>query len=163
MAWRVDWQGDKWIASMRSEMKKRTTAASIRLANRVKADISQPGDLRVRGMKGGTIYNFTHSRPGNPPYKQKGTLRRKIEWEIIVTKGGAAFTGRVGTNVPYGRHLELGTSRMRARPYLRPALRRYTPELRAILTRQIPKGGLPGIVSNQFRSGHFGKGAGRWS
>lgn len=29
---------------------------------------------------------------------------------------------RIGTDVAYGKHVELGTSRMRAQPFLRPAL-----------------------------------------
>lgn len=164
----VLWHGDKWIRDMRAEMKRRTSAAAVRLSSRIKADISQSGTLRGapgRNAKGkftaGTFYNFTHSRPGNPPYKQKGHLRRSIAWEVLIAKGGAAWIGRVGTNLLYGRYLELGTRRMAARPYLRAALRKYTPELAMILTRKIPAGGLGAIGSNQFRSGHFGAGARR--
>lgn len=168
MAARVNWQGDKWAKAFKAEMRKRTSAAAIRLKSQVQADISQAGTLRYdtgggrdkRGRflgKQRTVYNFTHSRPGNPPYKQTGHLRRSMAWELIDT--GPTFVGRVGTNLKYGRALELGTRRVRARPYLRPALRRNWPLLSAILLKRFPPGGLPGISSNQSRSGHFGAGA----
>lgn len=49
-----------------------------------------------------------------------GRLRSSITWEI--GQDGTTIVGRVGTNVHYAPYLELGTRRMRARPFLRPAL-----------------------------------------
>lgn len=49
-----------------------------------------------------------------------GRLRSSITHEMG-TEGGD-LVGRVGTNVEYARHQELGTSRMAAQPFLRPAL-----------------------------------------
>lgn len=60
------------------------------------------------------------SAPGSPPHVRTATLTRSIDQENLRTPGG--FTARVGTNVQYGRFLELGTRTMAARPYLRPAL-----------------------------------------
>lgn len=79
-------------------------------------------------MKGGTgrTYrrgkNVTHraSSPGQPPAVDTGRLRSSITYEIGTQ--GRVLVARVGTNVEYAKHLELGTSRMRPRPFLRPAL-----------------------------------------
>ena len=157
----------------RGQVLQRVRAASIYLSARVKADVSQAGTLRysrarVTKTKGGygvvtgstlrTVYNFTHSRPGNPPFKQKGTLRRSIAYEVLA----ATLAGRVGSGIKnprYPYYLELGTRKMAARPYLRRALVVHRAALVAILTRKIPPGGLPPVASNQFRSGHFGRGA----
>jgi HK97 gp10 family phage protein len=49
-----------------------------------------------------------------------GRLRSSITWEIVVE--GTWIVGRCGTNVHYAVYLEMGTRRMRARPFLRPAL-----------------------------------------
>lgn len=49
-----------------------------------------------------------------------GRLRSSITREM--GSDGGDLVGRVGTNVHYARHVELGTSRMVAQPYLRPAL-----------------------------------------
>jgi HK97 gp10 family phage protein len=49
-----------------------------------------------------------------------GRLRSSITHEVGGDSEGIA--ARVGTNVEYAPHLEYGTSRMKARPFLRPAL-----------------------------------------
>lgn len=72
-------------------------------------------------MKGGGK-GHTASRPGMPPHVDTGRLRASITHEVETRL--LNIIGRVGTNVKYGRWLELGTSRMAARPWLRPALRR---------------------------------------
>lgn len=58
------------------------------------------------------------SRPGEPPRVDMGRLRSSITHEIV------GMVGRVGTNVKYGRYLELGTSKMLPRPWLIPALKK---------------------------------------
>lgn len=50
-----------------------------------------------------------------------GRLRNSITH--ATTNGGKTVV--VGTNVEYGPFVELGTSRMRARPYLRPAAQNH--------------------------------------
>jgi HK97 gp10 family phage protein len=49
-----------------------------------------------------------------------GRLRSSIAHEL--GKDSRGFVARIGTNVEYAPHVELGTSLMRAQPYLRPAL-----------------------------------------
>lgn len=53
-----------------------------------------------------------------------GRLRNSIAFRI--EEGG--FAGVVGTNVHYAPHVEFGTRRMRARPYLLPALEEERPK-----------------------------------
>lgn len=58
------------------------------------------------------------SKPGEPPRAQTGRLRASItHW--LHPKLSIA---RVGTNVKYGKFLELGTRRMKPRPFMLPAL-----------------------------------------
>ena len=57
-----------------------------------------------------------------------GTLKRSIVHEPVNPKREV----RVGTNVKYGPFVELGTSKMSARPYLRPALETNMPEIRRL-------------------------------
>lgn len=80
-------------------------------------------------------YNTNPSKPGEPPRVQTGRLRASVAWE---QDGRVA---RIGTNVRYGRFLELGTSRMAPRPWLRRMLAEMTPTFRAILTAPIKGGG----------------------
>ena len=55
-----------------------------------------------------------------------GRLRNSITHDV---EGQTAI---IGTNVEYAAYVELGTSRMGARPYLAPAAQNYTSEYKAI-------------------------------
>lgn len=61
------------------------------------------------------------SNPGEPPHIDTKTLHESITTETQRMPNGEVET-RVGTNVAYGRYLEIGTSKMKPRPWLRPAL-----------------------------------------
>lgn len=65
------------------------------------------------------ITGAVRSAPGEPPRKQTGDLRKRVTWEY----DEATMTGRAGTNVKYGKALELGTKKgLKPRPWLRRAL-----------------------------------------
>ena len=46
----------------------------------------------------------------------------------------------IGTNVEYAPYVELGTHRMKARPYLRPAAENHGDEYKAIILNELAKG-----------------------
>lgn len=69
-----------------------------------------------------------------------GTLRRSIHTEIEYPDQNRVVA-LIGPDAPYGVYVEYGTSRMRAQPYLRPAVDQHGDEARAaVLT--ILKGAL---------------------
>ena len=51
-----------------------------------------------------------------------GRLRNSITNQVLVDEKAVI----IGTNVEYAPYVELGTSRMKAQPYLRPAVTNYT-------------------------------------
>jgi len=57
------------------------------------------------------------SEPGSPPNQDLGDLSRSVKFEI----DKAALQAVVGTNLKKGKHLEIGTTQMEARPWLFPA------------------------------------------
>ena len=63
------------------------------------------------------------SAPGQPPAVQTGRLRNSIVHQPATA--GNLFA-RAGTNVPYGKYLEFGTSKMAARPWLGPVRLEYS-------------------------------------
>ncbi len=85
------------------------------------------------------------STPGNPPNIDTGILRSSITHTIDIKDIGGGQPGVVGfvgsdidhiranagtgTDVQYGFYLEVGTVKMAARPWLRPALRRSGPAI----------------------------------
>lgn len=60
------------------------------------------------------------SSPGEPPRIDTKKLHESIKTET--QQDGNTIQTRVGTNVDYGRYLELGTRHILPRPWLRPAL-----------------------------------------
>ena len=64
-------------------------------------------------------------------YIRTGNLRNSISHDH---DGSSAY---VGTNVEYAPYVELGTKRMKARPFIRPAVEGHTPEYKAILEQQL--------------------------
>lgn len=106
------------------------------------------GSLRQKGKR--AKYHYP-SPPGGVPAVDTGRLRASItvNWsgsgfirgEVQAPALAEEGVGRpvtdlnsfivvVGTNVEYGGFLELGTSKMRARPYLRPILEKYREKIR---------------------------------
>jgi phage gpG-like protein len=56
------------------------------------------------------------SAPGESPATQKTDLMKSVQVEDV-----HPLLKLVGTNLPYGRFLELGTKNIKPRPWLRPA------------------------------------------
>ncbi len=95
-------------------------------------------ELRKRGQKNPKTLRqagfHKASAPGQPPARNTGNLARSWQTGVKdrgpVQKDGNRYRLVVGSNVPYARWLEFGTSRMAARPYVRPVaeiMRRRTP------------------------------------
>jgi phage gpG-like protein len=114
-------------------------AAAIFLANRVKEIVSVPAPRRIaiagkraKWVPPGTRYYVatTPAIAGAPPRKLSGQLRRSITWEYRED----IQTARVGTNIVYGRRLELGFPRgHKPHPYLSVALERHKGQLATII------------------------------
>lgn len=126
---KVNWYGDRVRRSIHSEMSKRLRLCGQLGKDHAKELISVDGTGKATG--GSLIYGANPSRPGEPPHVQTGRLRGSVAFEVD------GMTTRIGTNVVYGRHLETGTSRMAARPWLRRMLIERIPIFRRILTAPI--------------------------
>jgi hypothetical protein len=133
----LTWNGGRYEAQIRAEMARRVTACCLIVERHAKELLSVAGTgvraatIKSRGRvirKGATVYGASPSAPGEPPHKQTGRLRASVTHELI------GLVGRVGTNLKYGRWLELGTRIVLARPWLRPSLAACLGQIRAILT-----------------------------
>lgn len=79
---------------------------------KAKMGTGRPGRPYRRGAR-----IHTASAPGSPPAIDTGALRASIHTE----QAGAA-TFLVADGVEYGAHLEFGTRKMAARPFMQPAI-----------------------------------------
>lgn len=77
---------------------------------------AEASHLITRNSVGGKFH--VPSLPGQPPNEDTGHLRSNIEVERA-----APLRVEVSSNADYAAHLEFGTSKMAARPYMRPAAR----------------------------------------
>lgn len=78
-------------------------------------------DLSRRGVRiEAAAKNFASGNSGGPRVRT-GRLRSSISWAL--GEDALSLYVDVGTNVEYAAYVELGTSRAKPYPYLRPALR----------------------------------------
>ena len=135
----VRWDGERFRQAVHAHMADNIEAAAIYLKGRIKKNISRAHNRyhRSKPRKGGVARRVGHdpSRPGEYPKKLSGTLRRNILHEA----NRAMLTARVGVarGVIYGKFLEWGTSRMKARPYLMRTLIEKQKTVRRIISRRM--------------------------
>jgi hypothetical protein len=144
----LQWNGPQFLMLLKAELGKRIYAATISVTNKAKQLLSVPGTASA-GKGKRLIYGAQRSKPGEPPRKQMGRLRASVAQELGEEGGEPA--GRAGTNIAYGRALELGVQEVRsqafgkktkpyvwrllARPWLRRSLTEMTPFIRSLMSR----------------------------
>lgn len=94
----------------------------------VRSITSEPKSGRLSATAGGAARHRA-SAPGQPPAAQTGRLAASIE-----ARRGPGLSATVGVHdravAEYAEHLEFGTRRMAARPWLVPALERARGDIR---------------------------------
>lgn len=88
--------------------------------------------------------NIPHhpSKPYNPPAVDTGTLRRSITYTVD-EKELVGYVGSVINDPPYGLYLEkaeYGTSRMKPRPWLKPATEKSMEKIKEIMAGAVKVG-----------------------
>lgn len=78
--------------------------------------------------------NHVPSAPGQPPNQDTGVLADNIE--AVMT---GPLTAEVSSNAGYSRPLEYGTSKMAARPFMRPARDKEEKAVRALVAKAVEK------------------------
>lgn len=104
------------FASPEGPTGKALARAAVTVERAAKRGMSSGGG---RSYRRGSVVHVA-SAPGTAPAVDTGRLRSSITHEIGRDPRG--LVARVGTNVRYAVYLELGTRKMRPRPFLRPAL-----------------------------------------
>lgn len=75
------------------------------------------------------VNKAVYDTPESPNYKRTGRLLNSISYAVD-TDEPAVY---IGSNVKYAPYVELGTSKMRARPFLKPAAENYGEQYQDLL------------------------------
>lgn len=75
------------------------------------------------------VYDVEQTEEQRKRYKRTGRLRNSI------TGAYDGNSAQVGTNVEYGPYVELGTSKMKERPFIKPAIAEHIDEYKEIFER----------------------------
>src|SRR5712691_9077160 len=133
----VKWYGKEFHKTIDQGLLKNVSKAGQIVYDEVRELVSKPGrsvetvvsksgkTRKKYGKKG----EFT-SKPGEPPLKQTGRLRRSIKKKLFRKQLKVRILDK-------GRALEFGTSKMEARPHLRAALQKMRRAVAAALGQRI--------------------------
>ena len=102
MTVKAKWYGKEWDAAVHAEMKQRLGRAVGEMARMARRHMS----MKINRTR------KTPSQPGEFPAQVTGHLFKNISSEV------SGLLGRWGTNVIYGKFLQLGTKKMKSRPWM---------------------------------------------
>ena len=115
----VEWKGDQFVHDLEKHLGDNLEKAAIFFKEKVKEALNRSQDYERYVGKAGIYYHGNDpSHQGEAPKKITGSLQRSIAHAMSADRKQAF----VGSNVDYALWLELGTSKMQARPFLRPTL-----------------------------------------
>lgn len=119
---RIVWHGDEFLRKVKRGVERALDQTRFRMEARIKSS-----------------FGSSPSSPGDPPGVKTGQLRSSItsSREGLKAKIGSTIAPRGGQSQSYAFYQERGTSKMRARPYLRPALDAEAPRLVRDLERNV--------------------------
>lgn len=138
---RTVWNAKRHLNNLGTRMDRNATRAAIFLVDDIKQEFKTGG---IKGESGGrdskgrfkkNKIGKYRSKPGQIPFVQTGHLKRNVAWEKSPGRGRV----RVGTGiggaqkVKYAGWLERGTTKMRPRPWLRPAVKRNKDKIAKIM------------------------------
>lgn len=85
-----------------------------------------------RGIGGRTGIHIA-SKPGDAPNKDTGNLIRNILVSKVKGNARRGYSATVKATTPYASSLEYGTRRMKARPFMAPALAKNKPKIEKLI------------------------------
>jgi len=129
----TDWRGDEILRKIEEQMGKRLYAASSSWVTHAKRKLIKKLNRPIKTKNGTWRSGNKPSAEGNYPAAATNNLLGKIENEVDKTR----LRAFVGTNVKYGKFLELGTKRMSKRPWMKLTNDAMRSKIKAILGKEI--------------------------
>ena len=111
---------DEFLKALPEQIEQALTAVGITAENNAKREITR------------AVYDTPESKSG---YIRTGRLRNSLTHSVEMNEKAVY----IGSAVEYAAYVELGTNRMRARPYLRPAVENYTDEYKNLVKQALSR------------------------
>lgn len=111
---------DRMAVQIQEEAKRSMTETKLE-GRDYRTKYKREGTKKPKGIKGNHGAVTQSSAPYYPPAVQRGRLQKSIHIE-----SPDKMTRKIGSRLEYALYLEVGTSKMIERPYLRPALYKVT-------------------------------------
>ena len=112
---------DKYAEALGENLQKAVTSGLSAIGRYMRKTIREDLDKKSVGSTKAVRYNPKRkvwvSPAGTSPNSDTKELRKSISFELR-TKNGKTESVFIGTDLDYGKYLEEGTSKMKARPYL---------------------------------------------
>lgn len=86
--------------------------------------------------------SYAKLKISEPKQHANGTMKPNVETGRLrnsITHAVDDDTAYIGTNVEYAAYVEMGTSRMRPYPYLKPAITEHTKDYQRIIEKELKK------------------------
>ena len=141
----VDGKAGSAGSAIRATVKEQVTNINRKVVSRgVRAvNAIRNAELEVlKGQRSGRGYRkpytkatYTASAPGEPPARRTGNLRMHWNGQVKsenASSGGVAIVAELESQESYAGHLENGTSKMAARPFVEKIKEEATPEIQKI-------------------------------
>jgi len=109
---------------------KAVEAALTKVAMKIEGDAKELSPYKTGRLRGSITYRI--GSKGSSPEAPAGP-------SDVVSNSPDKFTAHVGTNVKYAQHMEYGTARSAAQPYLRPALDNNRKTVQKIFSEELSK------------------------
>lgn len=126
-AGKINWYGEQVKRKIANHTEQVLRWGGVKMEADIKRRIGKRGTTRKSGAGKGT-----HSKDFQPPFRQKSGLINSIASQIvkttknIVLQVGSTLRPEGGALHSYAWYLEKGTAKMKKRPYLTPALRKWS-------------------------------------
>ena len=141
----VDGKAGSAGSAIRATVKEQVTNINRKVVSRgVRAvNAIRNAELEVlKGQRSGRVYRkpytkatYTASAPGEPPARRTGNLRMHWNGQVKsenASSGGVAIVAELESQESHAGHLENGTSKMAARPFVEKIKEEATPEIQKI-------------------------------
>ena len=120
-----------WTKMNAQEVLSRAVRAGLtRVAMKIEGDAKELSPVDSGRLRGSITYKIQGS--GSSPQSPAVVMD-------AVSNSPDKFTAHIGTNVEYGQHVEYGTKRSGAQPFMRPALDRNRKPAQKIFSEELSK------------------------